>query len=75
MKNNRLPVAKHLSDGEYNLLLQVHANHNRSMGLKERGKYSLSNIVKVERNLKGNCLNVHYKNGDWWQYHPNGTWS
>jgi hypothetical protein len=71
---NKLPVAKHLSDKEYHLLMQVYANHNRSMGLEKRKDYSISHIVKVERNIKEKCLNVHYKNGGWWHYSTDGTW-
>lgn len=42
------------------------------MGLSERGKYTLSNMVKVERG--DNCLHVYYDNGDWWHYTPNRKW-
>jgi hypothetical protein len=70
----KIPVAKHLSDQEYLLLMTVYANHNRSMGLKERISYSASNIVKVKRNLKEKCLEVYYSNGNWWHYSFNGTW-
>ena len=70
----KLPIAAHLNDFEYNTLLQTYANHNRSMGLDERKNYHLSHIVKVERNIKENCLNVYYKNGDWWHYTHDGTW-
>lgn len=70
----KLPVVSHLSDAEYKQLLTVYANHNRSMGLEERKKYTLSDIVKVERNAAEKCLNVYYKNGDWWHYSVDGTW-
>lgn len=72
--NKKIPVAAHLNDYEYKLLLKVYSKHNCSMDLKKREKYSLSNIVKVERNTEENCLNVHYKNGDWWHYCTDGTW-
>lgn len=72
---SKLPIAKHLSDGEYKLLLSVYANHNRSMGLEERKKYTLSDMVKVKRNLKEKCLEVYFNNGEWFHYFPNGTWS
>ena len=72
--NRIIPVAAHLNDFEYKVLMKVYTKHNCSMGLKERVKYSLSNIIKVERNLRKNCLEVHYDNGDWWHYCPNGTW-
>lgn len=71
---NKLPVAKHLNDDEYKLFLHVYQLHNRSMGLSEREKYTLSHIVKIERSNKGKCLRVHYDNGDWWYYSADGTW-
>ena len=74
MAGKRMPVANHLTDEEYKTLLTVYANHNSSMGLKERANYSLSHIVKVERNPKENCLNVYYENGEWFHYCSNGTW-
>lgn len=70
----KLPVAAHLTDKEYMLLLQVYANHNRSMGLKDREKYTLSHIVKVVKNLKENCLEVYFTDGNWWHYSANGSW-
>ncbi|MDX5474491.1 MAG: hypothetical protein LPK00_03040 [Bacillaceae bacterium] len=70
----KIPVAKHLSDNEYRLLLTVYANHNSSMGLEKRKDFTLSDIVKVKRNLKESCLEVYYKNGDWWHYTVDGTW-
>ncbi|SET76653.1 hypothetical protein SAMN05216389_12617 [Oceanobacillus limi] len=72
--SKKLPVAKHLSDAEYRLLLQVYADHNRSMGMEKRKNYTLSNIVKVKRNVKEKCLEVYYENGDWWHYAANGSW-
>lgn len=71
---NKIAVAKHLNDDEYKLFLKVYASHNRSMGLSEREKYTLSHIVKIERSNKGKCLRVHYNNGDWWYYSADGTW-
>lgn len=72
--SKRLPVAEHLTDQEYKVFLETYANHNSSMGLNERKKYSLSHVVKIERNIAENCLNVHYENGNWWHYTPNKTW-
>lgn len=71
---NKIDVAKHLTDKEYKVFLEVYAKHNSSMGLSEREKYTLSHVVKVERCNKGKCLRVHYDNGDWWYYTPDGTW-
>jgi hypothetical protein len=70
----KMPVASHLTDEEYLMLMQVYANHNRSMGLKERVKYSLSDIVAIEKNHNENCLDVHYSNGNWWHYTKDGNW-
>lgn len=70
----KLPVARHLSDAEYTLLLKVYASHNRSMGLKERKKYSLSDIVKVVSTDRDSVLEVHYANGEWWHYTKEDSW-
>ncbi len=75
MINNKLPVASHLNDSEYKLLLTVYANHNSSIGLKERAQYNLSEVTKVKRNTDEICLEVHYGNGEWFKYYPNGTWA
>lgn len=72
--SKRLPVAKHLNDQEYKILLETYAAHNSSMSLNKRKNYTLSHIVKVEKNINENCLNVYYENGDWWHYTPNKQW-
>lgn len=71
---NRLPVASHLTDAEYRLLLEVYANHNSNIGLKERMNYDLSKVMRVERNVIELCLNVHFHNGEWFKYYRDGTW-
>lgn len=71
---NKLPVAKHLTDNEYKMFLEVYAKHNSSMGLEERKNYTLSHVVKIERSIKKNCLKVYYENGEWWHYTTDGTW-
>lgn len=70
----KLQVAAHLNDYEYSLLLKVYAKHTSSMSIDERSKYSLSNIVKVERNVQEGCLNVYYDTGEWWHYKTDLTW-
>jgi hypothetical protein len=70
----KLPVAAHLSEGEYKLLLQVYANHNRSMGIEERKGHTLSDIDEVVRNTRQNCLEVYFKNKNWWHYTVDGSW-
>lgn len=71
---NKLPVAKHLSDEDYKVFLLAYATHNSSMDLEERKKYTLSDVVKVEKNLIENCLDVYYKDGKSWHYVTNDVW-
>lgn len=70
----KIPVAAHLNDEEYKMFLEVYASHNSSMGLKEREKYSLSHVVKVERTMEENCLIVRFDDGEWWHYCGDETW-
>lgn len=74
MSVEKNPYFRHLSDIEKKVLFETYAKHNSSVGLEERKNYTLSDIVKVERSIKENCLNVYYKNGDWWHYTANMTW-
>ena len=71
--NKRLPVAEYLTDEEYIQLMETYAEHNRSLWLEQRDKYSASNIVKIERGENGN-LHVYYADGEWWHYTPSRTW-
>lgn len=70
----RPSVAKHLNEREYNLLLTTYANHNSSIGLKERAAYNFDHIIKVARNPEEKCLEVYYSNGEWFKYYADGTW-
>lgn len=70
----KLPYLSHLSDNECKNFFETYADHNASMGLERRINYTLSDIERVERNVEENCLNVYYRNGDWWHYTPNRTW-
>ncbi|MCY8002808.1 hypothetical protein MOB66_02245 [Bacillus haynesii] len=71
----KIPIAEHLTDEEYRLLLNVYANHNRSMKLDDRKNQTLSDIVKIVRVSGEKSLMVYYKNGDSWRYSEDGTWS
>ncbi|CAI8941529.1 hypothetical protein [Bacillus sp. IT-13CA1] len=71
----KIPVAEHLTDEEYSLLLDVYANHNKSMKLDDRKGHTLSDIVKVARDPSEKSLIVYYKNGDSWRYSKDGTWN
>lgn len=74
MKDRKVPVAVHLTDEEYRYFKLAYANHNSSMGLKERQHYNASSIVLIKKNKRKNCLEVYYQNGDWWHYTPDGKW-
>ena len=69
----RLEVAKHLTDEDYQLLLSVQAKHSRTMGVSKRENYKVEDIVRVKKEVPG-VLSVHYRNGDWWHYMKDGTW-
>jgi len=71
----KIPIAEHLTDEEYSLLLNVYANHSRFMKLDDRKNQTLSDIVKIVRISGGKSLMVYYKNGDSWRYSEDGTWS
>lgn len=68
------PVVAHLNDAEYKLLLDVQAKHHASLNPEGQEKYTLENVVKVEKNFAENCLNVHYTDGEWWHYTVMKTW-
>lgn len=68
----KISVASHLTDDEYKYFLETYSAHNRCMGVSERVKYNLSEIVKVER--EKNHLRVYYSNGEWWIYTKQRTW-
>ena len=70
----RLPVAKHLSDKEYEMFLRTYDAHMRAMGEDKRKAYLLTDIKKIERNKAERCFHVYYKNGDWWHYTSTNQW-
>lgn len=70
----RRPQFNKLSDKEYEIFLETYATHLQSMSDQQRDRYKLDNIVRVDRNVIENCLNVYYRNGDWWHYTANRTW-
>lgn len=70
----KLPVAEHLTDQEYKLLMRVYADHNSNMDFEKRKHYSLSHIIKVARYPEKNCLEVYYQNGNSWYYCADGSW-
>lgn len=70
----KLPVFNKLTDKEYELFLKIYNNHISAMGAKERQKHTLSDIVKVDKDIKNRCFKVYFKNGNWWHYYLNGSW-
>ncbi|PWU68293.1 hypothetical protein [Gracilibacillus dipsosauri] len=71
---NKLEVATHLTDDEHRILLNVYHKHMNAMGEEERKQYALGNIKKVKGNVQEQCLEVYFKNGEWFKYFANGTW-
>lgn len=51
MRDRKIPVAVHLTDEEYRYFKLAYANHNSSMGLKERQHYYCSNQEKQDKEL------------------------
>lgn len=70
----KLPCVSHLTNEEYKLLLTTYAKHNSSMGKEERKKHLLSDIIEVKRNVEERCLEVYYRNGEWFHYTFDGSW-
>lgn len=70
---NKIAVAKHLSDEDYQLFMTTYSSHMRSMGTEMQRKYSTNNIKKVVVRVPGKLIEVHFKNGDWWHY-ESGRW-
>lgn len=69
-----LAVTKHLSSAEIKLFTRVHQHHISAMGLAEREQYTVQNIIKVKRNVSEKCLEVYFKNSEWFKYFADGTW-
>ena len=46
------------------------------MGTEKRKNYTAEQIEKVIWNDEEQCLNVYYKNGNWWHYsnQNDGVW-
>lgn len=57
---------------EIELLDKLHANHMRKFGIAMQKQYKKENIKLVKRNVKNNCFEVYYQNGDWFHYVVNG---
>lgn len=71
-ENQKIDVARHLSNSEYRLLLQVHENFISRIEPVKREEYHLSKMIQVLRNLKEDCLEVRFSNNNY-HYYKDGT--
>lgn len=62
--------------GEYGQRLfdRVHAAHLAAMGTEARKQYERDQVKSVKANNKERCIEVRFKNGEWFKYFPDGTW-
>lgn len=52
----------------------THKEHLRAMGTETQKDYTLENVKKIKINNRERCLEVYYRNGEWFKYFANGTW-
>lgn len=52
----------------------VHRNHLSAIGEVEKKKYSREQIKSVKANNKERCIEVRFRNGEFFKYKPDGTW-
>ena len=69
----RLPLAQRLSDEEYQTLITVYANHNSSLPLDERDRFSMSRVASVV-SIGDGSVDVMYETGERYRYFADGTW-
>lgn len=67
-------MLKKLSEDEQKLFEKVYKKHFNALGSGEKEKYKKENIIKIERDVPNNCLNVYFGNGEWFRYYVDGTW-
>lgn len=62
--------------GEYGQKLfdRVHRRHLSAMGTEARKQYERDQVKRIKSNNKEKCLEVYFRNGEWFKYYPNGTW-
>ncbi|MEJ9281453.1 hypothetical protein ACFPN4_14220 [Ureibacillus thermophilus] len=62
---------------DFKMFESVYQSHIATMGPLEKEKHRKENIVKIEKDLNHDCINVYFqKDGwsEWYRYYPNGTW-
>lgn len=72
--NRRMPVAEHLTESEYKILLASYFEHNRSLPLKLRADLMASEMVQVVRKDPDRSIEVRYRNGQQFEYGSGGEW-
>ena len=62
--------------GEYGQKLfdSIHNRHLAAMSAETRQHYTRENVKRVKANNVEGCIEVYFKNGEWFKYYPNGTW-
>lgn len=62
--------------GNYGQLVfdNTHRRHLSAMGTEARKQYERDQVKSVKTNNKEGCIEVRFKNGEWFKYYPNGTW-
>lgn len=60
-----------LTEQQKEIFEKILANHLASMGEEERSKYGLTCVMWDENEQ---FFKVHFSNGKWWHYAPDGTW-
>lgn len=71
---DKIRVAKHLTDSEYKVFLEVHAKHNISLPFEERKIYSLPHVLEVAKTQQDNGLIIYYRNSEQFCYTYRGSW-
>ena|SRR5690625_4548051 len=56
-------------------LIRVYWSHYNSWGSNARINYTIDNIKRVRYNSSEIVIEIYFANGDWYKYHPNGSWS
>lgn len=52
----------------------VHKKHLATMGAQIRQHYTRENVKRVKANNVEGCIEVYFKNGEWFKYFADGTW-
>lgn len=70
------PIPYELTAEQWTIFRYVHNNHLKAYWEDgtERPKRTFDHITNIKWVDKERCLHVHYDDGEWWHYLPDGTW-